>query len=172
MSNLSCLKSCKKTHQLKESQYCTGSYRIADGKIVFGCEEELARLNNSEKNFLTCSFYDFKIEDQCKICLLSCKENLNPKVKKIESAKENISQMLNSLGPLAGAAGVNPSEIKKAFDTINSPEINTNTSAEIEESIKLANYARDILTSVMSGRSINIIEFKRVKEEIEKKYKK
>ena len=172
MSKISCLNSCKKTSQLKNSQYCTGEYEVADGKIVFGCDKNIQVAAGSEKNFLTCNFFDFGIKDQCNICPLSCKENLNPSIKKMESAKKNVSQILNSLGPMAGVMGVNPSEIKKAFDTLDSVEINTNTSAEIEESVKLANYARDILTSVMSGKQINLVEFKKVKEEIEKKYKK
>jgi hypothetical protein len=68
--------------------------------------------------------------------------------------------------------GVDPSSIKKAYDTMSSAEINTNTSSEVEETIKLTNYARDILNTVMSGGTINIVEFKKIKEEIEKKYKK
>lgn len=172
MSKFSCLNSCKKTSQIKESDYCTGEYQIIDGKIIFGCEKSLLNLSNVEKNFLTCSFFDLGIKEQCQICPLSCKENLNPAIKKMESAKENVSHILNSLGPLAGMMGVNPSEIKKAFNTLDSAEINTNTSAEIEETVKLANYARDVLTSIMSGKQVNIVEFKKVKEEIEKKYKK
>jgi len=172
MSNLSCLNSCKKTSQLKNSSYCTGAYEVVDGKVIFGCEKKLSAVTNSDENFLTCNFFDLGIKDQCKICLLSCKENLNPKIKKMESAKENVSHILNSLGPLAGMMGVNSADIKKAFDTLDSTKINTNTSAEIEETVKLANYARDILTSVMSGGQVNIVEFKKVKEEIEKKYKK
>jgi hypothetical protein len=172
MSKFSCLNSCKKTQQLKNSQYCTGTYEIINGKIIFGCESNILPLSNSEKNFLTCHFYDLGIKDQCKICLLSCGQNLNPDVKRMETAKHNVSEILNSLSPLAGIAGVNSSEFKKAFDAINSAEINTNTSTEIDETIKLTNYARSVLTSIMSGKSVDIVEFKKIKEEIEKKYKK
>jgi malonyl CoA-acyl carrier protein transacylase len=92
--------------------------------------------------------------------------------KNIQEASKNIKTLLNSLGPMAQFSGMDPSAIKNAFDTLDSQKINTNTSVEIEETIKIANYARDILTSVMSGKPVNITEFKRVKEEIEKKYKK
>jgi hypothetical protein len=172
MSKLSCLNSCKKTNQLKNSQYCTGDYEVVGGKIIFGCEKNIQVRSEDQKNFLTCNFFDLGIKDQCKICPLSCKENLNPTIKKMESTKKNVAQILNSLGPMAGIMGVNPSEIKKAFDTLDSAEINTNTSAEIEETVKLANYARDVLTSIMSGGQVNLVEFKKIKEEIEKKYKK
>jgi hypothetical protein len=172
MSSNSCLNSCKKTGQLRNSEYCTKTYDIVDGKIIFGCDKNLSALKASENNFLTCNFYDLDIKNQCSICPLSCKENSNPTVKKMESTRENISGMLNSLGPLAGMMGVNSDEIKKAFDALDSKEINTNTSSEIEESVRLANYARDILTSVMSGKQVNIVEFRKIKEQIEKKYKK
>ncbi len=171
MSNLSCLASCKKTSQLKGSIHCTGTYELVDGKIIFGCDKRFSSISRGEDNFLTCNFYDLGITEQCKICPLSCPKNQNPGLKRMEEAKNNVSQILNSLGPLAGMAGVNQSEIKKAFDTINSPEINTNTSSEIEETVKLTNYAKDVLMSIMSGNSVNIVEFKKIKEQIEKKYK-
>ena len=55
---------------------------------------------------------------------------------------------------------------------MSSQEINTNTSAEIDNTIKLTNYARDVLNSAMSGKNIDLVEFRKVKEELEKKYKK
>lgn len=172
MSKFSCINNCKKTKQLKESSYCTGTFENVNGKIVFGCDAAMSAAENREKNFLTCHFYDMDIKDSCKTCQLYCKENLNPKVVKAEEASKNIKTLLNSLGPMAQFSGMDPSAIKNAFDTLDSQKINTNTSVEIEETIKIANYARDILTSVMSGKPVNITEFKRVKEEIEKKYKK
>jgi hypothetical protein len=84
---------------------------------------------------------------------------------------KNVSNILSSLGPLAGFAGMDQSELKKATDRMKSAEINTNTSAEIEETIKLTNYARDILTSVMSGRSVDIVEFKKIKDNQNEYYK-
>jgi hypothetical protein len=172
MSKFSCKDNCKKTKQLRESDLCTGTFESIDGKIIFGCEKNIKVINRREQNFLTCNFYDMDIKENCKVCPLSCKENVNPSVQKAESAMKNVSSILGSLGPMAQMTGMDSDAIKKAFDTINSQEINTNTSSEIEETIKLTNYARDVLLSIMSGKSVNITEFKKIKEEIEKKYKK
>ena len=172
MSSFDCTKSCKKTKQLKESQYCTGQYKIIDGKILYGCDELLKVKEQKDINFFTCNFYDLDLVDNCKTCQLYCKDNKNPNTRKAEDAIKNISGILNSLGPLASFAGMDQSEIKKAADQLNSGQINTNTSTEIEETIRLTNYAKNILNSVMSGSSVDIVEFRRIKEEIEKKYKK
>jgi len=172
MSNFDCTNSCKKTKQIRESKHCTGTFQIIDGKVIYGCEGSVASEERREQNFLTCSFYDLGIKDNCKVCPLYCKENKNPDIIKAENAMKNVSNILSSLGPLAGFAGMDQSELKKAADRMKSAEINTNTSAEIEETIRLTNYAKDILTSVMSGRSVDIVEFKKIKEEMERKYKK
>jgi len=172
MSSFDCTKSCKKTRQTRDSDYCTGTYEIIDGKIVYGCDAVMSSLNQRDNNFLTCNFYDLNILDNCNSCPLYCKENKNPNIKRAEDAMKNVSKMLSSLGPLASMAGVDQSELKKATEKMKSSEINTNTSIEIEDTIKLTNYAKNILSSVMSGRSVDIVEFKRIKEEIERKYKK
>jgi hypothetical protein len=172
MSSLSCKNNCKKTKQLRESSFCTGTFENIGGKIIFGCEKELEKTDLKNQNFLTCNFYDMDIKENCKICPLYCKENLNPKVKKTEDAMKNVSSILGSLGPMAEMTGMDPNVLKKAFSTIDSSKINTNTSSEIEEVVKITNYARDVLSSVMSGRSVDIVEIRRMKEEIEKKYKK
>lgn len=172
MSNFDCTKSCKKTKQIRDSRHCTGKYEIIGGKIVYGCDASMSSSDQKETNFLTCSFYDLDILDNCNSCPLYCKENKNPNIIRTEEAMKNISNILSSLGPLASMAGVDQSELKKAADRIKSPEINTNTSAEIEDTIKLTNYAKNILSSVMSGKTVDIVEFKKIKEEIEKKYKK
>lgn len=172
MSSFDCTKSCKKTKQTRDSSYCTGTYQIVDGKVVYGCDTGISALEQSDKNFLTCNFYDLNILDNCNSCPLYCKENKNPNIKRAEEAMKNVSNILSSLGPLASIAGVDQSELKKATEKMRSSEINTNTPTEIEDTIKLTNYAKNILSSVMSGRSVDIVEFKKIKEEIERKYKK
>lgn len=172
MSKFSCKESCKKTAQLRQSEFCTGLCESVGGKLIFDCEIPLKSLSAEANNFLTCHFWDMGIKDNCTICPLGCPENKNPIVQRTKSAIKNVSNIMESLGPLIQMGGVDPSSIKKAYDTMSSAEINTNTSSEVEETIKLTNYARDILNTVMSGGTINIVEFKKIKEEIEKKYKK
>ena len=172
MLKFSCKESCKKTSQLKESSLCTGLCENVGGKLVFDCEAPMKGINTDSSNFLTCHFWDMGIKDNCSACPLGCPENKNPVVLKTKSAIKNVSNIMESLGPIIQMSGVDPATVKKAYDTMNSAEINTNTSSEIEETIRLTNYARDILNTVMSGGTINIVEFKKIKEEIEKKYKK
>lgn len=112
------------------------------------------------------------IKDNCQVCPLGCPENKNPTVLRAKSAIKNVSSIMESLGPIIQMSGIDPATVKKAYDTMNSADINTNTSTEVEETIRLTNYARDVMNTVMSGGTINIVEFKRIKEEIEKKYKK
>lgn len=172
MSKFSCKEYCKKTRQIKESQFCTGQCENINGRLVFDCELLTNDLNSDQKSFLTCHFWDMGIKDNCSVCPLGCPENKNPIVLRTKSAIKNVSNIMESLGPMMQMSGVDPLIVKKAYDAMGSAEINTNTSAEIEDTIKITNYARDILNTVMSGGAINIVEFKKIKEEIEKKYKK
>jgi hypothetical protein len=172
MSQLSCKQSCKKTAQLKESSHCTGCFSTDGGKILFDCDKSLKTASSSEHNFQTCSFWDMGIKENCSICPLDCKENKNPAVQNSKAAMRNMSAVLDSLSPLMQMSGIDASSIKKAYDVMNSQEINTNTSAEIDNTIKLTNYARDVLNSAMSGKNIDLVEFRKIKEELEKKYKK
>lgn len=112
------------------------------------------------------------IKDNCVVCPLHCKENKNPIVKNANIASKNITSILDSLGPIVGMFGVDPSVLKKAQQVMNSKDNTTNNSEEIDESIKLANYAKDLINSIMSGKQINIAEFQNIKSSVEKKYKK
>lgn len=172
MKNLSCKDSCKKTRQLKESTHCDEAYEVIDGKILYGCEKSLSSSTREDFNFHTCDFWDLKIKEACGTCLLSCGENKNPVIQKTKKSADIVTSMLTSLGPILSMSGIDPASIKKAHDVMNTDNINTNNSAEIESTIKLTNYAKNTLNSIMAGKTIDIAEFKKIKEFIENKYTK
>lgn len=168
--SLSCKESCKKTRQMKGSSHCSGTCNVQEGRLVFGCDQSLKTATLAENNFATCSFWDMGITENCAVCPLDCKENKNPAVGNVKAALKNVSSILESIAPLMQMSGVDPSMLKKAYDVMSSPEISANTSKDIDNTIKITNYAKDILNSVMSGKNIDIAEFKKVKELLEKKY--
>jgi hypothetical protein len=171
MQKFSCKNSCKKTSQLKCSELCTGEFSTQSGKAIFDCDVSLKESSQELVNFLTCSLWDMGLKESCITCPLNCPKNENPIVKKSLEAKNNISSILSSLQPIINVGGLSDDALKKAYDVMNSSEINTNNSLEINEAINIANYAKDILNKVMLGKGINLAEFKKVKEDLEKKYK-
>lgn len=172
MSNFDCSQSCKKTKQLRASTHCNQKYEIIDGKVLFGCDKSLKGSTREQYNYNTCDFWNMDISEACISCPLSCHENKNPIVKKTKDASESISNLLNSLGPMLGVSGIDPISLKKANDIMSSHNINTNNSAEIEPIINLTNYAKNVLNSIMSGNAVDIAEFKKIKDLVEKKYSK
>lgn len=171
MQKFSCKNSCKKTSQLKCSDFCTGEFSTNAGKAIFDCEQHIKDASKELVNFLTCSLWDMGLKESCKTCPLDCPQNENPIVKKGLDAKKNISSVLSSLEPIMNMGGLNHESLKKAYDVMNSSQINTNNSSEINDAINIANYAKEVLNKAMSGQGINLIEFKKVKEELERKYK-
>lgn len=171
MLRISCKEKCKKTSQIRESNYCTGLCTIDGSKIEFDCEKLLDKTSIDEKNFLSCGIWDMGIRANCSVCPLQCKENKNPIVSKAKDAVKNVSNILNSIEPLMKDGGIDISSISKAQSSINLNNINTNNYKEIQEAINLTNYAKDIMTSLMSGKKVNISEIKIIKETLEKKYK-
>jgi hypothetical protein len=172
MQKFSCKEFCKKTSQLRNSEFCTSLCENVDGKLVFGCEQNLKSLSVEVNNFLSCYFWDIGLKDNCSSCPLPCPENKNETVFRAKAAIKNVSNILESLGPIISMSGIDSSFVKKAYDSANSSNINTNNSKEVDEAIKIANYARDIINKVMSGEKVDVIEFRKIKEDIEKKYKK
>ena len=172
MSKLSCKEFCRKTKQLKDSKFCTGLCSNIDGKLVFDCEINLKSSSSEANNFHTCYFWDIGMKDNCFHCPLECKENKNPTVLRAKSAMKNISDIMKSFEPIISMGGIDPSLFTKAKESMNASKINTNNSAEVDDAIKIANYARDIVNNALSGGNINIVEFKKIKEDIERKYKK
>lgn len=170
--SMSCKETCKKTAQLKDSSLCSGFCSVKDGKIAFGCEGPLSKSAQAEQNFLTCSFWDMGIKENCAVCPLDCKENKNPSVGNLKSALKNVASVLESIAPLMQLSGMDTQQLKRAYDTMNSPDVSANMSKDIENTIKITNYAREVLNSAMSGGNIDIAEFKKVKELLEKKYRK
>lgn len=169
---MNCREACKKTRQMRESSHCSGSCRIDGSKLIFGCDESIAMASKAENNFATCSFWDMGITENCAICPLDCKENKNPAVGNVKTAMKSVATILESMGPLMQMSGIDPAALKKAYDVMNSPDVSANMSKDIDNTIKITNYAKDILNSAMSGKNIDIAEFKKVKELLEKKYRK
>lgn len=170
--SMSCKETCKKMAQLKASEHCSGTCNVRSGRLEFGCEEPLSKATIAEQNFLTCSFWDMGIKENCEVCPLDCKENKNPAVSNLKSALKNVASVLESITPLMQMSGMDTQQLKKAYDTMVSPDVSANMSKDIGDTIKITNYAREILNSAMSGGSVNIAEFKKVKELLEKKYRK
>ncbi len=171
MSRFSCKDKCKKTSQLKDSEFCTGFCTVEGGMVIYDCDIKIKNMHNDEKNFLSCGIWDMGVRDNCSICPLECKENKNPIVQKTKNAMKNMSAILSSLSPIMSETGIDINSISKAKSMMESGEINTNNYKEIEEAVNLTNYAKNVINSIMNGKGANISEIKLIKESLEKKYK-
>jgi len=169
MKKINCQESCQKTKQMKCSSFCTKEATISDGNITFGCDRSSIRgeISEEEENYLNCKFWSMGIEEQCNVCLLSCKNNKNEEFKNTAKKMSDIKNILDSFSPLLSMVGKSSQEISDLKEKISKGEIDTSGVGEV---VNLANYAKSTLEVIMSGKQVDLAEFGKMKDFVSKKY--
>lgn len=169
MKKFDCESSCKKTSQMRCSSFCTKEASIFNQSIKFGCEREVltGEISQSEKNFLDCQFWDLGIKEQCSVCELQCPQNKNEDVNRVEKQKDNIKNILDSFGPMLAFSGKSMDEISDIKSKLSNGQVNV---SNINEIVQITSYAKSILDGVVSGKQVDLAEFNKIKEFMNKKY--
>ncbi len=169
MKKFNCESSCKKTSQMKCSSFCTKEGTISEKTIKFGCERSVmaGEIDQSQDNFLNCNFWDLGIKEQCSVCELVCPENKNKKIKDIQIQKQNLQNLISSLGPMVALSGKSKEDLDKIANNINSSSLNN---SNINEVLNITNYAKTILDGLVTGKQIDLAEFNKIKKHISEKY--
>lgn len=172
MLKFNCEKNCKMNSQLKCSELCTKESTIDSGKVSFSCKEKLKNLSEEENNFYNCSLWDLAIYDACKTCELKCSQNKNTNSIKLKQKSEALANTINSLKPILELGGSPTKLLDAAINDLKQKPMDSNAQKNLDDVVQVANYAKDILNSALLGRTVDIAQFKIIKEHFEKKYKK
>jgi hypothetical protein len=169
MKKINCEESCQKTKQMRCSSFCTKEAMIGDGKIIFGCDRSslVGEISQEEENYLNCKFWSMGIEEQCSVCLLSCKNNKNEDFKKTAQKMGDIKNILDSFSPLLSMVGKSNQEISDIKEKMSKGEVDMSGIGEV---VNLAGYAKATLEMIMSGKQIDLAEFGKMKDFVSKKY--
>lgn len=147
-------KECIATKQMKESQYCTEHVVLYDGQYIPECMIKLIKLDQSDRNFLTCQTYNLGMYKVCDSCNLLCPNNTKSK------SSNNIKDLLNMIAPFIG---ITPDKLEEKFSEISK----SLSSAEISPAISSLEKISDIVKKILSGNVSDNLK-KEISLEIEK----
>lgn len=150
---IDCRKTCKMTKIMRESEYCNGKARVEDGKIIYGCKENIENESRELIQLHECSLIDMNIKDSCKTCKLLCVNNENEEFKKRAKEKEKLDQIIDKLGANMNMFGINPKQSFEISDIYNS---DTEEGKVGREAIKIAGDVQGLLEMISSGKLIDI----------------
>tara|TARA_X000000950_G_C13920884_1_gene663301 strand:+ start:16009 stop:16578 length:570 start_codon:yes stop_codon:yes gene_type:complete len=150
---IDCRKTCKMTKIMRDSKYCNGRARVDDGKIIYGCKENIESESKDLIQLHECNLIDMNIKDSCKTCKLSCVNNENEEFKKRARDKEKLDQIVDKLGANMNMFGINPKQSFEISDIYNS---DTEEGEVGREAIKIAGDVQGLLEMISSGKLIDI----------------
>jgi len=150
---IDCRKTCKMTKIMRDSKYCNGKARVDDGKIIYGCKENIESESKDLIQLHECNLIDMNIKDSCKTCKLSCVNNENEEFKKRARDKEKLDQIVDKLGANMNMFGINPKQSFEISDIYNS---DTEEGEVGREAIKIAGDVQGLLEMISSGKLIDI----------------
>jgi hypothetical protein len=113
MKSMPCTQ-CVATKQMRESPYCTKTIVEIDGQFIPECFVKLAKLDQPERNYLSCQTYNLGLYQVCKTCPLSCPKN--------PTQKSPLEDLITLVAPLFGADKEKQEAVKQAVSKLNEPE--------------------------------------------------
>ena len=143
---------CKMTSEIRNSKFCTKKSKIINGKVYFGCTQELSKEPPNVQQFYKCLLWDMGLKDSCDTCMLSCSNNKNEKFKKAIEKKRKLHKLVKKLEPNMLMYGINAQDIEK----ISEKYANSEDGEMGDAAIRAAEVAQKALYSALNGAPIDI----------------
>ena len=176
MKKISCKETCKMTSEMQKSKFCNGEAKIIDGKIFYGCKENIAKQPVELKQFLTCDLWDAGLKDSCKTCVLKCTNNDNPNLKKTKEEREKLERLIDELKPNMILCNVTASDVEKISRKYTEKTSRGERNQAGSDAIAAANFANEALKLALGGKNLDIafltLYAKKMSGRIKKKRKK
>ena len=150
------------TSQIKSSKHCNEQAEITESGIVFGCNKSIENTSQSEKNFLTCMFYDLEMYNKCVTCPLECPKNENPKMAEFVKKRKKVDKILGSINNFGLTTG----------KTINIAKIHKENNSIYEDALNALSLSNNLLAKGMSGKGYDVVHYKYLMKSFIKKLKK
>lgn len=135
MKSLPCIQ-CVATKQMRESEYCTKTIVEYDGQFIPECFVKLAKLDQPDRNYLSCQTYSLGLYQVCKTCPLTCPKNT--------IQKSPLEDLIALVAPLFGADKDKQQAVKDATAKINDPEF-----ADVKKSLETVSTT---IKNIMEGK--------------------
>ena len=156
MKEIDCKETCKMTTEMQNSKFCTGKAKIIDGKIFYGCKENIAKEPVEVKQLMSCEIWDAGIEDSCKTCPLKCVNNKNPNMHKTKEEREKLERLIEELRPNMMLYTVTADEVEKISAKYTEKNSKGERSRSGSEAITAAHFANEALKMALKGKRIDV----------------
>lgn len=144
------------TSEMRNSKFCNGEAQIIDGKIFYGCKENIAREPIEIKQLMACDLWDAGLKDSCKTCPLKCVNNKNPNLEKTKEERRKLERLIEELKPNMILCNVTASDVEKISRKYTEKISNGERSWAGSEAINAANFANEALKLALSGKRVDI----------------
>jgi len=144
------------TSEMRNSKFCNGEAKIIDGKIFYGCKENIAKEPIEIKQLMACDLWDAGLKDSCKTCPLKCVNNQNPNLEKTKEERRKLEQLIEELKPNMILCNVTASDVEKISRKYTEKTSKGERSRAGTEAINAANFANEALKMALNGRRVDI----------------
>jgi hypothetical protein len=156
MKKINCLETCKMTSEMRNSKFCNGEAKIIDGKIFYGCKENIAKEPVEIKQLMVCELWDAGLKESCKECPLKCVNNQNPNLEKTEEERRKLERLIEELKPNMILCNVTASDVEKISRKYTEKTSKGERSRVGAEAITAANFANEALKMALKGGRVDI----------------
>jgi hypothetical protein len=156
MKKISCLETCKMTSEMRNSKFCSGEAQIIDGKIFYGCKENIAKEPVEVKQLMACDLWDAGLKDSCITCPLKCTNNQNPNLEKTKEERQKLEKLIEELKPNMMLCKVTASDVEKISRKYTEKTSTGERSRAGSEAITAANFANEALKMALNGQRVDI----------------
>jgi hypothetical protein len=156
MKEISCKETCKMTAEMQNSKFCNGKAKIVDGKIFYGCKENIAKEPVELRQLMTCELWDAGLKESCRTCSLKCVNNKNPNMEKTREEREKLEKLIEQLKPNMILHNVTADEVEKISRKYTEKNSRGERSPIGSEAIAAANFANEALKMALNGGRLDI----------------
>ena len=144
------------TSEMRNSKFCNGEAQVIDGKIFYGCKENIAREPVEIKQLMACDLWDAGLKDSCKTCPLKCINNQNPNLEKTKEERRKLEQLIEELKPNMILCNVTASDVEKISRKYTEKTSKGERNRAGTEAINAANFANEALKMALNGKRVDI----------------
>ena len=144
------------TSEMRNSEFCNGEAKVIEGKIFYGCKENIAKEPIEIRQLMACDLWDAGLKESCKQCPLKCVNNQNPNLEKTKEEREKLERLIEELKPNMMLCNVTASDVEKISRKYTEKTSRGERSRAGSEAIAAANIANKALKMALSGRNMDI----------------
>lgn len=151
-----CTKACKMTTEMRNSEYCNGKAKVVDGRVFYGCQENIGLEPIEIRQFYSCDLWEMGLTESCHTCILKCQNNKNENFEKILGQKKQLEKIVDDLRPNMLLCGVTAGQVERISNQYTKKNSNGKVDPLGTSAVQSATFANSALKMVLAGKRVDI----------------